>query len=119
MYDGITTDIDCDGIDIAVISNLDVSEVEVPSLDEVEVNRPCRTVARYRDVLDVGIPGQTDQQSVYGACSIVDTGTPGGLYGDVWRTRAVLGGSDVVAVHIAAQCQLVDKASVHSKSWRD
>ena len=72
MYDGIAADIDCDGIDISVVTNLDVSEIEIASLDEVEVNRPCGTVACYRDVLDIGIPGQAYQQSVYGACRIID-----------------------------------------------
>ena len=44
MYDGIAADIDCDGIDISVVTNLDVSEIEIASLDEVEVNRPSGTV---------------------------------------------------------------------------
>jgi len=109
MYDSVTADIHGYGIDVAIVTYLDVSEIEIPGFDEVQINRPSGTVTCNGYIFDVGIPSKTDEQSVNRACRIVDTCTSGAFHGYVRRTRAILGWANVMPIDISAQCQLVDE----------
>ena len=102
MDDSITTDIDCHGIDVAIIAYLNIGEIEIPGFDEVQIDRPSGTVARDGYIFNVGIPSKTDEQSVNRACRIVDTRASGAFHGYIWRTRAVLRRANVVSIYKAA-----------------
>ena len=55
MDDGIATYIHGYRIDVAIVTYLDIGQVEIPGLDEVQVNRSRGTVACDGHVLDVGV----------------------------------------------------------------
>ena len=81
----VAGNIDCHGVAVPVIADLAISQVKISGLDEVQVNRPCGTVACDVDVFYLSVPRQGDKQSVYGPCCVIRTGTSGAFHRDVRR----------------------------------